>query len=369
MNNSHTKFYWKVGKKTFHNKHQAVVEMDRSGFGIEWHPPTEWLSYDWTSVPKKTFWQIMTDRVKEIRQKYKYIRFWFSGGCDSQTVLECFLSNGVHIDEIFMHSSGVKQSDYEITDTAVSFLIKHKSALRKTKINHYTTKKEDYYDWHTKKHWETEDGIYNPCSRLIGPIPSYKYGFKKQVGEINILCSTKSYLIYKNNNWYTYVPDYEFDGYFIPNTLYFFCQDPEIYHSQSFTLLNYIKNNFTKEHWNNFTVSSNQEHWNKGMQRSINIHRNFLYKSKNINVPAVRFKAPLKKTIAINYKESVAWKLLDIEIIDMWQKNIADLHDLKKYFNDENPWLYYTGCPGYLFSLSQKEVIDNSILFPKGFTQ
>lgn len=369
MKNLKNKFYWKVGKKTFHNKHQAVVEMDKTGWGIEWHPPTAWLSYNWSATPEKTFWQIMTDRVKEIRQKYKYIRFWFSGGCDSQTVLECFLSNGIHIDEIFMHSSGLKESDYEITDTAIPFLIKHKNALRNTRINHYTTKKNDYIDWHSKKYWETEDGIYHPALRIVGPIASYKYGFKKQIDEINIICSTKSYLIYKNNNWYTYVPDYEFDGYFLPDTLYFFCQDPEIYHAQSFTLLNYIKNNFTKEHWNNFTVSSNQEQWNKGMQRAVNIHKNFLPKIKYIDLSKLRFITPLKKVIGDNVKESYAWKLADIEIIKMWQKNISDLYDLKKYFNKENPWLTYTSCPGLLYSLSQNEIIDNSSLYPKGFTQ
>jgi hypothetical protein len=366
MNNSHTKFYWKVGKKTFHNKHKAVVEMDRSGSGIEWHPPSRWLSYNWEDPPKKDLWKIMVDRAKEIRQKYKYIRLWFSGGCDSQTVLECFLSNGIQIDEIFMHSSGVKQSDYEITDTAVPFLIKHKNALRNTKINHYTTKKEDYYDWHTKKHWETENGIYMAHSRLVGPVSSYKYGCKNMPGEINIICSTKSFLIYKNKNWYTYLPDYEFDGYYVPNTTYFFCQDPEIYHSQSYTLLLYIKKFFATEQWDNFTTRFNQENWNKGMQRSMNVHNNFLLKV-NETVPTKSFKTPLKKIVGHNMKESYAWKFQDPAIINLWQKNIADLYDLKKYFNDENPWLFYTGCPGYLFSLSQKQIIDNSVLFPQGF--
>lgn len=368
MNNIQEKFYWKVGQKIFYNKHKAVVEMDRSGMGIEWHLPSKWLTYDWTKKPNRSFWEIMSARAKEIREKYRYVRLWFSGGCDSQTVLQCFMANDIHIDEIFLHSSGVKESDYEISDTAIPFLSKHKQLLTKTKINHYVTTKKDYVDWHSKKYWETEEGIYHPCVRPVGPLASTKYGFRKMPGEINIICSIKSYLTYKNNNWYTYIPDYEFDGYHLPDVLYFFCQDPEIYHSQSLTLVDFIEKQIPKSQWQVFTNSSNQEKWNQGMQRARNLKGSFLPKLNDFAVDEPpRFKSPLQQVISSNQKEHNAWLHIDNKIINDWQRNLSELYDLKRYFNKQNPWLWYVGCPGHFISLATREIVDNTVLFPGGY--
>jgi len=59
------------------------------------------LKYDWKTKPSKILSQLYKERAQELRDKYDYISLSFSGGADSWNVLNAFLSNNIHIDEIY----------------------------------------------------------------------------------------------------------------------------------------------------------------------------------------------------------------------------------------------------------------------------
>jgi hypothetical protein len=62
--------------------------------------PEYWDKHDWTVEPFQTWPQLMQARCVNLRQRYDWIRLWYSGGRDSHPILETFLSNNIHLDEI-----------------------------------------------------------------------------------------------------------------------------------------------------------------------------------------------------------------------------------------------------------------------------
>jgi hypothetical protein len=57
--------------------------------------------FDWTKKPVRSIEQLYRARAQELRDKYDYISLSFSGGADSWNMLNVFLSNNIHIDEIY----------------------------------------------------------------------------------------------------------------------------------------------------------------------------------------------------------------------------------------------------------------------------
>lgn len=55
---------------------------------------------DWTIEPSMSLKQMYVERAKQLRDKYDYLILAFSGGTDSNEILETFLENDIFIDEI-----------------------------------------------------------------------------------------------------------------------------------------------------------------------------------------------------------------------------------------------------------------------------
>ena len=90
--------YWfskKLNKK-YYFKHQALLE-DQN---MEFHMGPLYDNYDWTVEPTDSWKQVLKSHALKLREKYKYLRLWYSGGSDSQTVLNTFVDNKIHLDEI-----------------------------------------------------------------------------------------------------------------------------------------------------------------------------------------------------------------------------------------------------------------------------
>ena len=60
----------------------------------------DFIKLDWTVEPKESLDFLLAERAKQLRDRYDYIRFWYSSGSDSETVLQSFIKNNVFIDEI-----------------------------------------------------------------------------------------------------------------------------------------------------------------------------------------------------------------------------------------------------------------------------
>lgn len=59
-----------------------------------------WESQDWTKEPEPAFSVLLDQRAQQLREKYGYLIFYFSGGTDSYLMWEVFRRNQIRIDEI-----------------------------------------------------------------------------------------------------------------------------------------------------------------------------------------------------------------------------------------------------------------------------
>ena len=92
---------YRVGPETYRNKMEAAHYATQKKLPITWdfHDAT-FSKFDWRQRPPGTIQDLYRQRAQQLRDTYDYIIVYFSGGSDSWTVLNSFLSNGIHVDEI-----------------------------------------------------------------------------------------------------------------------------------------------------------------------------------------------------------------------------------------------------------------------------
>jgi hypothetical protein len=96
--------YWIVGDKKIHNQLEAEkffaknTELHYSFSFLE----KEYDTIDWTQEPNKTWEELSLERAIHIRQKYKKIKLFFSGGRDSGYLFRVFENAGIPIDELIV---------------------------------------------------------------------------------------------------------------------------------------------------------------------------------------------------------------------------------------------------------------------------
>jgi hypothetical protein len=94
--------YYIVGDQRYINKTEAVFKASTTNKELVWKFHEEVFgTINWQQRPAGTLLDLYRDRAQQIRDKYDYVVVNFSGGMDSWTVLNSFLSNGIHVDEIF----------------------------------------------------------------------------------------------------------------------------------------------------------------------------------------------------------------------------------------------------------------------------
>lgn len=93
--------YYEVGQQRLYSKIDACLLATRLNTHVEWRFSDDvWNSQDWTQEPEIDIMELYRQRARQIREAYDYVIINYSGGCDSQTVVDAFLSAGCFIDEI-----------------------------------------------------------------------------------------------------------------------------------------------------------------------------------------------------------------------------------------------------------------------------
>ena len=82
---------------------------------------------DWTVEPAEDIYELYAERARQLRGKYDYLVLLYSGGIDSHTVLESFLNNKIHLDEICTFTNAKIESktgkfNQEVYNAAVPFV-------------------------------------------------------------------------------------------------------------------------------------------------------------------------------------------------------------------------------------------------------
>lgn len=94
--------YWSVNGKYFFNKaecfkYASSINNDK----ITFHFFDEFYrSLNWDYEPLDSLKELYRKRAQQLRNKYDYIIVAYSGGADSSTVIDSFVENGIHLDEI-----------------------------------------------------------------------------------------------------------------------------------------------------------------------------------------------------------------------------------------------------------------------------
>jgi hypothetical protein len=95
-----------VNGKKYINKLEAYNTALTNGVWPHWNFFEEQFSKkNWTVEPKESLTELYNQRARNIRNEYDYIICWFTGGSDSDNIVHSFLSQGLHIDEIWHRST------------------------------------------------------------------------------------------------------------------------------------------------------------------------------------------------------------------------------------------------------------------------
>jgi hypothetical protein len=118
--------YYEVGNEIFINKTQAVYTASLTQQPVVWrfHEDT-YSNINWQQRPLGTLQELYKIRAQQLRDTYDHIVVYFSGGMDSWNVLNSFLSNGIHIDEVYTSwtLAETKYKDFDPTNTSEYNLI------------------------------------------------------------------------------------------------------------------------------------------------------------------------------------------------------------------------------------------------------
>lgn len=93
-------FYF-CGSTRFSNKIAACLHAKHTGQEVKWWFHNETFDcYPWHIEPPESLDQLYDRRARELREKYDYLLLSYSGGSDSHNMIQSFIRQGLHIDEV-----------------------------------------------------------------------------------------------------------------------------------------------------------------------------------------------------------------------------------------------------------------------------
>lgn len=95
--------YYTIGNAIANHHGTAIQEATRTGLPIKWHfNEAEYSAMNWRQRWNIPITEVYRMRAQQLRDKYDYLILWFSGGADSTTILESFVLNNIHLDEVMI---------------------------------------------------------------------------------------------------------------------------------------------------------------------------------------------------------------------------------------------------------------------------
>jgi hypothetical protein len=93
--------YFQVGKQKTYNRNQAIVwaNGDTDKINLYWMNEV-WDQIDWTTPPSRSWTDLMRERCWQVRDKADVLGVSYSGGYDSQTIVDHMIINRVPLDEL-----------------------------------------------------------------------------------------------------------------------------------------------------------------------------------------------------------------------------------------------------------------------------
>lgn len=146
--------YWEYAGTRYKNKFK-VIEASRGDLQkISFHAYPDFLyQKDYTSESLTNYKELLRQRALQLRDKYKFLKLYFSGGQDSFTMLNVFIENDIFLDQININLFGSEnsKSNIEANEYAIPF-IKKNFENTKTKIS-LIKNDLDYYNEYLGEKW------------------------------------------------------------------------------------------------------------------------------------------------------------------------------------------------------------------------
>jgi hypothetical protein len=108
---------------------------------------------DWKLEPTESLRELYRQRALQLREKYDYIILAFTGGSDSWTMLDAFLSNDIRVDELihYMPLEATKNKDVDAGDFSPINLVTEYHLTTKPQLDEIAKSHPDIkitvYDW------------------------------------------------------------------------------------------------------------------------------------------------------------------------------------------------------------------------------
>jgi hypothetical protein len=235
--------YYQVNDKIYVSKHHALVAANFDYWKIKfiWHDD-KFSSFDWTREPEPqvSIKEFYKRRAIQLREKYDYLILMFSGGPDSTNMLNAFIDNGIHIDEIVNVNSfdrtqivnqTIHNADYVYNvKPYLDNLIKESNFQTKITIVDEIELVKQHWKHHEKiDHWEPLFGAIPAPSMIMTKIIWIKYVphlWKMVKDGVNlgiIIGHAKASLEVKNNKYTT-----SFTDMLGPDTTTYCNEEPEL---------------------------------------------------------------------------------------------------------------------------------------------
>lgn len=200
MNN----IYWEYAGTRYKTKFKAIEASGGDVMSITFNAfNDDFYSYPWHIEPKESYEQLLTDRALQLRDNYKYIKLFFSGGHDSTLMLNTFLNNNIHIDEIIVYRYAINDkftnlSNEEIDVYAIPFLKNLQKQVPKTKVTVWDFGR-DFYDKYLGEKWLHTKSNFDMRHFNLPKIRGKTFCY--------LLGSHDPHVIYKEGKWYSDIFD------------------------------------------------------------------------------------------------------------------------------------------------------------------
>ena len=367
------KWHYTVNNKKFTKKIEAIIESKKSNCPIRFKEHSAYDGIDCSKVSEQSWTTLLKKYAFKLRQDHDHLRLWFSGGCDSTLLLDTFIINNIHLDEILLFKCGYKESDFEI-DLAIDYLKKIKHLIPNTKINVNVLDKQHYInyykdtDWIYNQHISTchsfRDPVYKPKDSSFDDLPGSK---------IEIIAKEKPNIVLKNNKYYLFfidkdiAPDWATQATANP-IVNFYIDFPELNIKQSHMLKEYVlQNNISmSDYWNNYNIKQFVQ--NAGGKRLI-YNNNFIKKiflKNKVNINGYDYSY-------VNNKDLAFAKVLnsDTEIFlafkNYYHGSLLIEKDFGNYFHNEKFFDDSIGILSKFHCLDKFQTLTVDELYPHGF--
>ena len=174
---------------------------------------------DFSKEPTDTYQELCKQRARQLREKYRYIRVWYSGGVDSHTALMSFYRSGIAPDEIcFMSNKSWDSKDMGANFEFEMLSVPMQAELRKLFPNTKQRVITFHYDfWKTLDTTNFHDVLYKACltyplGRDIPTAFEIDPTLMDEVDKGN-MCELsgepKPYIFKKDGEWWTSISDFQ----------------------------------------------------------------------------------------------------------------------------------------------------------------